>query len=455
MLLVADMFGLTIAFSASQIFFGGSEDWPEAIAFVVTLPLWIVFAKLYGLYDRDEARTDHSTIDDFVAVFHLITVVTWLLLLMGGIAGHIDPSVPKLTVFWGTAIAALVSLRAMSRAVARRNELYVQTAIVVGAGDVGQTVAKKFLQHPEYGVRVLGFVDDAPKERQAGLADLTILGSPDDIIRLIDELGVDRVIVAFSNEGHESLLDLLRRLKERDVHVDVVPRLFEIVGARAQLHSVEGLPLVGLPPLRLSRSWTFLKRMMDLALASLGLLVFAPLLVGIAIAIKATSRGPVLFRQVRMGYQGRTFRIMKFRTMVVDAEELKPELSHLNMHLSEDARMFKIPDDPRVTAVGRVLRRWSLDELPQLVNVVRGDMSLVGPRPLILEEDSFVEEWARRRLDLKPGITGPWQALGASNIPFDEMVRLDYLYITNWSLYDDVKWLWRTIPSLVHGRHAY
>jgi lipopolysaccharide/colanic/teichoic acid biosynthesis glycosyltransferase len=195
--------------------------------------------------------------------------------------------------------------------------------------------------------------------------------------------------------------------------------------------------------------------MMDLALASLGLLVFAPLLVGIAIAIKATSRGPVLFRQVRMGYQGRTFRIMKFRTMVVDAEELKPELSHLNMHLSEDARMFKIPDDPRVTAVGRVLRRWSLDELPQLVNVVRGDMSLVGPRPLILEEDSFVEEWARRRLDLKPGITGPWQALGASNIPFDEMVRLDYLYITNWSLYDDVKWLWRTIPSLVHGRHAY
>ncbi len=272
---------------------------------------------------------------------------------------------------------------------------------------------------------------------------------------MIDDLGVDRVVVAFSNEGHEAHLDLLRRMKERDVHVDVVPRLFEMVGSRAHLHAVEGIPLLGLPPLRLSRSWMLMKRTMDVSGAALGLLLLSPLLIAIAIAIKATSRGPVLFSQHRVGYQGKPFRILKFRTMVANAETLKPSVGHLNMHLGGDPRMFKIPNDPRLTPVGRLLRRCALDELPQLVNVLRGEMSLVGPRPLILEEDSYVESWGRRRLDLKPGITGPWQALGGSNIPFEEMVRLDYLYITNWSLYDDVKWLWRTIPSLVSGRHAY
>jgi exopolysaccharide biosynthesis polyprenyl glycosylphosphotransferase len=271
----------------------------------------------------------------------------------------------------------------------------------------------------------------------------------------VDRYDVDRVIVAFSNEGHEAHLTLLRRLNEFDVHVDIVPRLFEMLGSRAHLHGVEGVTLVGLPPLRLSRSWQFMKRMLDVALASAGLVFLSPLLVAIAVAIKTTSRGPVFFRQVRMGRDGEPFRIYKFRTMVENAEELKESVSHLNMHLEGDARMFKIPDDPRMTSVGRVLRRWALDELPQLINVVRGDMSLVGPRPLIPEEDVHVTAWGRRRLDLKPGVTGPWQALGGSNIPFQEMVRLDYLYITNWSLYEDVKWIWKTIPGLVSGRHAY
>jgi lipopolysaccharide/colanic/teichoic acid biosynthesis glycosyltransferase len=156
-----------------------------------------------------------------------------------------------------------------------------------------------------------------------------------------------------------------------------------------------------------------------------------------------------------MGEGGRTFRVFKFRTMVRDAESIKPDLQHLNMHSGDDPRMFKIPNDPRVTRVGGFLRRWRIDELPQLLNVLRGEMSLVGPRPLILDEDQYVEQWARRRLSLKPGMTGLWQVLGASDIPFEEMTKLDYLYVTNWSLREDLRLIMLTLPALARVRAAY
>jgi lipopolysaccharide/colanic/teichoic acid biosynthesis glycosyltransferase len=200
-----------------------------------------------------------------------------------------------------------------------------------------------------------------------------------------------------------------------------------------------------------------LKRGLDLVVSSAALLVLSPVLLGIALAIKLDSRGPVMFRQTRRGKAEGVFRIYKFRTMTVDAEERKYELAHLNMHLSPggDPRMFKIPDDPRVTRVGNFLRRTRLDELPQLLNVVKGEMSLVGPRPIILDEDQHVAGWARRRLDLRPGMTGLWQVLGASDIPFDEMTKLDYRYVTNWSLAEDLRLIMLTIPSILRRRAAY
>jgi lipopolysaccharide/colanic/teichoic acid biosynthesis glycosyltransferase len=173
-----------------------------------------------------------------------------------------------------------------------------------------------------------------------------------------------------------------------------------------------------------------------------------------AIGIKLDSRGPVLFRQRRIGSHDRPFTMLKFRTMVVDAEQRKHELAHLNRHALRggDPRMFKIPDDPRVTRFGRILRRYELDELPQLWNVLKGEMSLVGPRPLILDEDREVQGWGRRRLELRPGMTGLWQVLGRSAISFDEMVRLDYKYVTSWSLWNDFRLLGRTIPLVFSGR---
>jgi lipopolysaccharide/colanic/teichoic acid biosynthesis glycosyltransferase len=192
---------------------------------------------------------------------------------------------------------------------------------------------------------------------------------------------------------------------------------------------------------------------MDICVSTVLLAFSAPLLVYVAVRIKLDSPGPVLFRQLRIGVGDRTFTMLKFRTMCADAEGRKEELAHLNRHARRggDARMFKVPNDPRVTRFGRTLRRYTLDELPQLWNVLKGDMSLVGPRPLILDEDRHVHGWGRRRLDLKPGMTGLWQVLGRSGISFEEMVRLDYLYVTTWSLWNDFRLIGRTIPLVLRG----
>jgi exopolysaccharide biosynthesis polyprenyl glycosylphosphotransferase len=463
MLLAADLVGLTLAFVASEFFLGlrtSSIDHltlqAEVGLFVATLPAWIVVAKLYGLYDSDEERTDHSTVDDIVGVFHMVTVGAWLFFAGAWVTKLADPKLPKLLLFWTLAIGLVTMGRASARAISRRQMAYLQNTVIVGAGDVGQTIARKLLQHPEYGINLVGFVDAAPKERRDDLDHLTLLGPPEHLPAIVRLFDVERVIVAFSGDTHEQTLGLLRCLKEFDVQVDIVPRLFELVSPGVGIHTVEGLPLVGLPPSYLSRSSRFLKRAMDLVLAAAGLVVLAPVFALLALLIKLDSPGSVFFRQVRMGAGEKTFRIFKFRTMVADADERKGELAHLNKHTQNggDGRMFKIAKDPRTTRIGRLLRRFSLDELPQLINVLRGEMSLVGPRPLILDEDRHVVEWARKRLDLKPGITGLWQSLGRSEIPLEEMVRLDYLYVTTWSLWRDCRLLGRTIPFVVRGNGA-
>ena len=206
---------------------------------------------------------------------------------------------------------------------------------------------------------------------------------------------------------------------------------------------------------KLSRSSRLVKRTLDLTVGGAALVLASPLFAYCAIRIKTGSPGPVFFRQERMGRGGRRFLIFKFRTMYDDAEQRKAEIAHLNRHLSGDPRMFKVEDDPRITPFGKWMRRWSLDELPQLLNVLRGEMSLVGPRPLILEEDRHITGLQRRRLLLLPGITGLWQVLGRSDIPFEEMVTLDHLYVTNWSLWGDVKLLLRTVSVVLGRRGAY
>jgi exopolysaccharide biosynthesis polyprenyl glycosylphosphotransferase len=456
MLLLADVVGLVGALLVAQWLAPAVDNADayspgvEILAFLLTIPAWVVITKLYGLYDHDDERANHSTADDFGGVFHMVTVCTWLVIVVTYLSDIAHPTVQKLVVFWAAAITFVCIARAGARALARRNEAYVQNTVIVGAGDVGQLFAKKVLNHPEYGINLVGFVDTQPKDRRQDLEHVAVLGDSGRLPAIVRLLDVERVIVAFSNDSHEDTLELLRSVKDLEVQIDIVPRLFEFVGPGVEIHTIEGLPLVGLPPLRLSRSSRLLKRATDLTLTIPTLVVLAPVFALLALMIKIDSPGPVFFRQVRVGAAGRTFRIFKFRSMHADAEERKQEVAHLNRHLAPDGdpRMFKIVGDPRVTRVGKLMRRFALDELPQLLNVVIGEMSLVGPRPLILDEDQHVERWARQRLNLKPGVTGPWQVLGRSEIPFAEMVRLDYLYVTRWSLMGDLRLMALTIPAL-------
>ncbi|HEX6490718.1 MAG TPA: sugar transferase [Gaiellaceae bacterium] len=463
MLLAADIVGLVAAFTLSEAIYSRGTGLnhfnllTEALLFAATLPGWIVVVKLYGLYDHDEERTDHTTVDDLVGVFHMVTVGTWLFFAGAYLTRLAHPALPKIALFWTFATVFVTVARGASRAIARRQVTYVQNAVIVGAGEVGQLIAKKLLNHPEYGINLVGFVDAQPKERRNDLDGLTLLGSQERLPGIVRLFDIERVIVAFSNETHERSLELIRSLKDLDVQIDIVPRLFELVGSNVGIHTVEGLPLIGLPPLQLVRPSRFAKRATDLVVSSVALVLLSPLLLVISLLIKQDSPGPVFFRQVRMGSRDKTFRIYKFRTMALDAEERKLEIAHLNKYVrnGEDPRMFKIANDPRVTRFGRFLRRYSLDELPQLINVFKGEMSLVGPRPLILEEDLHVEQWGRQRLDLKPGMTGPWQVLGRNDIPFAEMVKLDYLYVTNWSLYRDLQLMLRTLPIVFRHRPIY
>jgi exopolysaccharide biosynthesis polyprenyl glycosylphosphotransferase len=265
---------------------------------------------------------------------------------------------------------------------------------------------------------------------------------------LVDAGAIHRIVIApLASDGTDTL-ELIRAAKAAGLRVSVLPRLFEVIGSSVTVDQIDGLTMLGIRSFGLSRSSRLLKRAFDLAGSSLLLLAMLPLMAAMAVAIKLDSPGPVFFRQTRVGRHGRRFEILKFRSMVADADAHKGSLLHLN----ETEGLFKITRDPRVTAVGRFLRGTSLDELPQLLNVWRGEMSLVGPRPLVVDEDAKVAGLDRARLHLTPGMTGHWQILGSARVPLGEMVGIDYLYVANWSLWTDVKILLRTIPYVLSRR---
>lgn len=462
-LAAADITGLTIAFLIGQLFVVENPAaldrvslLQEALVFIATLPVWVLLARSYGLYERDEEQANYSSVDDSWGVINMVTLGTWILMCVTWLTGAADPNFRRVLAFWVSAIALVACGRIMARALVRRTAAYVQNTLIIGAGSVGQLIAKKLLQHPEYGLNIVGFVDDNPTERRSDIGDLAIIGGMSHIALCVELLDVERVIVAFSGDSHETTLETIRELETLDVQIDLVPRLFEGVPPESHFHSAEGLTLIALPRARLSQTSLMLKRSLDIVGSLAGLALLSPLLVAVGIAIRLESRGPSLFRQTRMGRNGRVFEIVKFRTMAVDADSRKHEVAHLNKHCHPDGdpRMFKVHDDPRITRIGQVLRRTSIDELPQLWNVLVGEMSLVGPRPLILDEHAHVGGWGLKRLELKPGITGLWQVLGRDDIPFNEMIEFDYRYVTGWSLWNDVKLMFRTIPVLLRRRRV-
>jgi exopolysaccharide biosynthesis polyprenyl glycosylphosphotransferase len=450
-LLASDVVALTVAFLLSialtEPFATGL--WVALGIFVVSLPIWVVAAKLLGLYDRDDRGFDYSTADDVLRVLLLVSLGA---LVLDVATGYTHPDTTKVLLFWVSGVSFLLLGRAAARAVSRRTASYVQNTVIVGAGDAGQLIARKLRQHPEYGINLVGFVDAEPKAREEDLEDVVLLGPPDDLPRIIQVLRIDRVIIAFFREDIASCLDLMRRLKKLGVHVDIVPRFFEVVGPNADIHTIESLPLLSLPTPSLGRSSWMIKRAMDIVGAALALVLTAPLFAYIAWRVKRGSAGPVFFRQRRLGRNQREFTLFKFRTMQTDAGDA-PHREYIEATMKGGIKpasngLYKLDRSDAVTSVGQWLRKTSLDELPQLINVLRGDMSLVGPRPCLPYEIEHYQPHHFERFLVPAGMTGLWQVTARAKAHLGDALDIDVLYARSWSLGLDLNLILRTPVQL-------
>jgi exopolysaccharide biosynthesis polyprenyl glycosylphosphotransferase len=405
-----------------------------ALAAVASVALVLFLFKVAGLYDRDDLRLVHSTLDEvpllaqLTGLFALGVAILQTIVLAGSLGAD------KIAALWIASFGAIVSGRMLARAVAGRTAP-VERCLVIGEGWQVDRIRQK-LAASQARALVIASLSLAGEDD----ADADWIGSPANIRCVVRELNVHRIIIALTTSDTADVVDLIRTAKAVGVRVSVLPQMFEVVGSAVEFDDVDGMTMLGVRRFGLSRSSRLLKRTFDIVVVSIGLFVITPLLVAIAFAVWLDSRGPVFFGQVRVGRDGKHFRILKFRSMVAGADAQKDQLRSLN---EAGEGLFKITDDPRVTRVGSFLRRTSLDELPQLFNVLRGEMSLVGPRPLVVDEDAQVLGLGRSRLHLTPGMTGPWQILGL-RVPMQEMVGIDYLYVANWSLWLDLKVLLRT-----------
>jgi exopolysaccharide biosynthesis polyprenyl glycosylphosphotransferase len=452
MLVAGDTLAALAAAGIALLVLGPSTDLRSSLLYVLVAGLiWPLIAFSIGLYRSDQLTAWASAISEVPRAFVAVMLITWPLFGLAAVLG-IDERI-GLTFF---TVAATATFAAVSRTVVRaglhRAPELRQRTLILGSGIVAGQVVKKLQDNAQFGLVPVGMVDD--EVHDVGTADLPWLGRFSDLDTIIETQQIDRVIIAFSRASHEQLLESIRAFRDAGVAIDVVPRLFEFLDGVQALDQVGGLPVLSIGAAHLTSISMVAKRGLDLFGSLFIIGVLSPLMIAIAIAIKLESRGPIFFRQPRAGRRRTSFQLIKFRSMYIDAEQRKQECEQLNE--AGDGVMFKIRDDPRVTRVGRFIRRFSLDELPQLFNVVKGEMSLVGPRPLIFPEtDALEEHWHLRRLELRPGLTGPWQIYGRSQSPFQEMVRFDYQYVAGWSLARDIEILLATLPAVLSGRGAY
>lgn len=461
----ADLAGLMGAALLTEALFGnrGTEQLallPELALFALTLPLWLLGVAAFGLYGRDEERANHSSADDLLRIFLLVTVAVWVLSQGTLLLGVLEPEPLKITAFWIAAVLGMSCARVAVRGFARRSPTYRQRTIVVGAGNVGQLVARKLLMHPEYGIDLVGLVDSAPRPLSRWLAARTsLIGRTEDIDQVVEYLKVERVVFAFTEASHHENLACIRRLRDRGVQVDLVPRYFEVMGPRVDVHDIEGLELVGLPPVRPARSSRLVKRTIDVAVSSLAIVVLAPVFAVVSLLVRGSSPGPIFFRQERLGEGMRPFTLLKFRTMRTDTDDAEHREFIASSMTVEDATgllqekgAFKLDRSSAVTRVGARLRSLSLDELPQLFNILRGDMSLVGPRPCLRWETEHFADHHFDRFQVPAGLTGLWQVSARAQATFREALDLDILYVQSASIGLDLRLLLRTPLQLLRSK---
>ena len=423
--------------------------WEVPIAIAV-IPLWLLLFYAVGAYRPEYLNAGGDALRRFTAG------VAAGVLALGFLSFLFNLQVSRLFV---TFLAVLVfvgggGVRAAARWYVRtrqqRGEL-LQRALVLGTDDDARQLAVTLNDAPDSSYRVVGYLDD---EVVAGteVDGLPVLGGTCDVLETAHDHGIGVVVVSPSGVTPGTLRDVTIALEGQDVDLAVAPSLFQVVTRRMTIETVGNTPLLHVDQIRLERGKAFLKRSLDVAAASTLLLLTSPIMLVAAVAVWAEREGQVLFRQARVGRDGRPFTMLKFRTMVADAEQRLEELEHEN---DAEGHFFKLVEDPRITPVGRHLRRWSIDELPQLINVLRGDMSMVGPRPPLPTEVAEYDDWHLRRLRVRPGITGVWQVSGRSEVGFDEAVRMDLFYIENWALGYDLYLLWRTVGAVLSRRGAW
>src|SRR5829696_4528216 len=426
LLLMSDVVAAIIAGIAGAV--AGGLDLPHALTFAAIVAVaWPVLAFMGGLYAVDTLGAWASGIPEIGRLAALAVFASWPLVFT---ANALDAGAPMAAALVAAPLSLLLALvgRTTLRGALHRASPLRQRTLIIGSGLVASQLLDRLRRHGEYGLDPIGIVDD----------------------EIHDDFGLDVPVLGRFDE----LRDVLRACREERVAVDIVPRLFEFLDGAKAIEQIGGIPLLTISAPRLSRVAKAAKRVLDVAVAGGLLLAMAPVLLIIALAIKIESRGPVLFRQPRAGLRGKPFMVFKLRSMYMDAEARKAELMRHNE--MEGGVLFKVQRDPRITRIGRWLRRLSIDEMPQLLNVLRGEMSLVGPRPLVLPESALLgDSWHARRLDLRPGLTGPWQISGRSDLTVQDMVRLDYQYVTGWSLTRDLEILLGTVTVVLNGRGAY
>jgi exopolysaccharide biosynthesis polyprenyl glycosylphosphotransferase len=356
----------------------------------------------------------------------------------------------------GVAVVILLALaRAIEKLVVgqlRKRGYGVQHVVIVGAGEIGRAIMRNIVAQPDLGYHVVGFVDDKPEKGNRDLGRFKGLGGTENIPDIIQKHKVDVVIITLPWLYHRKILSIMAQCERARVTVRIVPDLFQMSLSNVDVDDLSGIPLIGVKPVSI-KGWNLaVKRAFDVVFAGLALVLLSPIMILTAVLVRLESPGPIIFRQTRIGRGGRLFTVFKFRSMRKGAEQEQESLAVLN---EASGPLFKIRQDPRRTKLGTFLRRTSLDELPQFFNVLKGDMSLIGPRPALPSEVERYQEWHKKRLEASPGITGLWQVSGRSELSFDEMVLLDIYYIENWSLGLDLRIALKTVPATILGTGAY
>jgi len=457
---------LSAALLATWIYFGSFtapiafESSGLKIAFwelaVVVVPLFVAVIALTGLYDLDQVSWGLSETGRIARALSMGVVVLILATYLAKLPETLSRGWTLLT--WVLCIVMVLAARAVLSlvvALLHRRGRFIRSTIIVGSNAESADIIRILRQNPEAGLVPMACLASSQAER-LGLdfcsGDIPVLGTAREVARIVSEIGADCVIIASTAFDHDVLGRIIAELRSVDTDVHISSGLFEVLTSRVVVNEVAGVPLITVKGISLSKGNLLVKRTFDLVVAGTIVVLGLPVWMLIALLIKLTSPGPVLYGQPRAGRDGSTFRMLKFRSMYVDADRRLAELSRAN---EASGPLFKMKDDPRVTSVGKWLRKFSLDEFPQLINVLRGQMSLVGPRPPLPHEvESYsVKDW--RRLEVVPGMTGLWQVSGRSSLTFDEMVALDLFYIENWSVALDISLMLRTIPAVLFARGAY